>query len=46
MPAGFTPVLSARDEVAPSLSEAAAKGLLPRYDECLRYYAKCAQLPS
>ena len=42
MPAGFTPVLSARDAVAPSLSEAAAKGLLPRYDECLRYYMKLA----
>jgi dTDP-4-dehydrorhamnose 3,5-epimerase len=40
MPAGFTPVLSPRDAVAPSLSEAAAKGLLPRYDECLRYYAE------
>ena len=40
MPAGFTPVLSARDAVAPSLSEAAAKGILPRYDECVRYYAE------
>ena len=40
MPAGFTPVLSARDAVAPSLSEGAAKGILPRYDECVRYYAE------
>ena len=40
MPVGFTPVLSARDAAAPSLSEAAAKGLLPRYDECVRYYAE------
>jgi dTDP-4-dehydrorhamnose 3,5-epimerase len=42
MPAGITPVLSARDAVAPSLSEAAAKGLLPLYDECVSYYAKLA----
>jgi dTDP-4-dehydrorhamnose 3,5-epimerase len=42
MPAGVTPVLSARDATAPSLSEAAAQGLLPRYDECVRYYAELA----
>ena len=42
MPAGVTPVLSAKDAAAPSLSEAAAKGLLPRYDECVRYYAELA----
>jgi dTDP-4-dehydrorhamnose 3,5-epimerase len=40
--AGVTPVLSAKDAAAPSLSEAAAKGLLPRYDECVRYYAALA----
>jgi dTDP-4-dehydrorhamnose 3,5-epimerase len=34
-----TPVLSAKDAAAPSLSEAAALGLLPRYDECVRFYA-------
>ena len=40
LPAGITPVLSAKDAAAPSLSEAAAQGLLPRYDECVRYYAR------
>ncbi len=42
MPEGITPVLSARDVAAPSLHEAAAQGLLPRYDECVRYYAELA----
>jgi dTDP-4-dehydrorhamnose 3,5-epimerase len=42
LPDGVNPVLSAKDAAAPSLSEAAEKGLLPRYDECLRYYAKLA----
>ena len=42
MPAGVTPVLSARDAAAPSLSEAAAQGLLPLYDECVRYYSELA----
>jgi dTDP-4-dehydrorhamnose 3,5-epimerase len=42
MPERVIPVLSAKDAAAPSLSEAAEKGLLPLYDECLRYYAKLA----
>ena len=42
LPAAVTPVLSAKDAAAPSLSEAAAQGLLPRYDECLRLYADLA----
>ena len=42
IPAGVTPVLSAKDAAAPSLSQAAAQGLLPRYDECVRYYAELA----
>jgi dTDP-4-dehydrorhamnose 3,5-epimerase len=42
VPEGVTPVLSAKDAAAPSLSEAAAQGLLPRYDECLRLYAELA----
>ena len=42
LPQGLTPVLSAKDAVAPTLSEAAAAGLLPRYDECLSFYAKLA----
>jgi dTDP-4-dehydrorhamnose 3,5-epimerase len=39
LPGGVNPVLSAKDAAAPSLSEAAEKGLLPLYDECLLYYA-------
>ena len=42
LPEGVTPVLSPKDAVAPSLSQAAAQGLLPRYDECVRYYAQLA----
>jgi dTDP-4-dehydrorhamnose 3,5-epimerase len=42
LPAGFTPVLSPKDAAAPSLGEAEAQGLLPRYDECARYYAELA----
>ena len=42
LPEGITAVLSAKDAAAPSLSEAAAQGLLPRYDECVRYYAELA----
>jgi dTDP-4-dehydrorhamnose 3,5-epimerase len=42
LPDGLTPVLSAKDAAAPSLSEAAAAGLLPRYDECVRLYAELA----
>jgi dTDP-4-dehydrorhamnose 3,5-epimerase len=42
LPEGLTPVLSAKDAAAPSLSQAAAQGLLPQYDECLRLYAELA----
>jgi dTDP-4-dehydrorhamnose 3,5-epimerase len=38
-PAGIDPVLSDKDRDAPSLAEAATAGLLPRYDECLAFYA-------
>jgi dTDP-4-dehydrorhamnose 3,5-epimerase len=44
LPEDITPVLSARDAAALSLSEAAAQGLLPRYDECVRYYAELASV--
>jgi dTDP-4-dehydrorhamnose 3,5-epimerase len=40
LPEGVTPVLSAKDIAAPSLSQAATAGLLPRYDDCLRLYAE------
>jgi dTDP-4-dehydrorhamnose 3,5-epimerase len=41
-PDGITPVLSPKDAAAPSLSQAAEQGLLPRFDECVRYYAELA----
>ena len=31
------PLLSEKDAAAPSLAEACAAGLLPRYDDCLAY---------
>jgi dTDP-4-dehydrorhamnose 3,5-epimerase len=34
------PVLSAKDQAAPSLAEAADSGLLPRYADCVAHYAK------
>jgi dTDP-4-dehydrorhamnose 3,5-epimerase len=34
---GAAPLLSAKDAAAPSLAEARAAGLLPRYDECSAY---------
>lgn len=37
-PEGVTAVLSPKDATAPSLGEAAAQGLLPQYDECVRFY--------
>lgn len=43
VPDGVTPVLSAKDAAAPSLSDAAAAGLLPRYDECVRFYAELTE---
>jgi dTDP-4-dehydrorhamnose 3,5-epimerase len=46
LPEGVTPVLSAKDAAAPSLREAAEQGLLPRYDDCLRYYSKLSERPS
>ncbi len=42
LPDGVNPVLSAKDAAAPSLKEAAAQGLLPLYDACVRYYAELA----
>ncbi|WP_189932200.1 dTDP-4-dehydrorhamnose 3,5-epimerase family protein [Streptomyces sulfonofaciens] len=34
LPGGIEPVLSPRDSAAPTLAEAGARGILPRYDEC------------
>lgn len=33
------PALSAKDAAAPTLAEAAEQGLLPSYDDCVRFYA-------
>jgi dTDP-4-dehydrorhamnose 3,5-epimerase len=37
-PAGVTPLLSPKDEAAPTLAEAQASGLLPAYDDCRAFY--------
>lgn len=34
-PQGITPILSPRDQAAPSLAEALAMGMLPRYEDCV-----------
>ena len=36
-------ILSPRDEAAPSLDDALADGILPRYDDCLAAYAAAAR---
>jgi dTDP-4-dehydrorhamnose 3,5-epimerase len=42
IPEGIAPRLSAKDAAAPALKEAAAEGLLPLYDVCLRYTEELA----
>jgi dTDP-4-dehydrorhamnose 3,5-epimerase len=39
-PTGISPVLSPKDDAAPSLTEAERSGLLPDYKECLDFYAR------
>ncbi|WP_405395239.1 dTDP-4-dehydrorhamnose 3,5-epimerase [Microbispora hainanensis] len=39
-PEGLEPVLSPKDEAAPTLAEAGSRGLLPGYADCLAYYEK------
>jgi dTDP-4-dehydrorhamnose 3,5-epimerase len=39
-PDGIEPLLSAKDAAAPTLTQAKDKGLLPRYEDCLAYYAR------
>lgn len=39
-PDDLTPLLSEKDTSAPTLAEAAAAGILPRYDDCVAYYEK------
>lgn len=38
IPDGIEPLLSPKDDTAPSLKEASEAGLLPVYDECRSYY--------
>jgi len=39
-PADITPILSEKDTTAPTLAEALESGLLPAYDDCVKYYEK------
>ncbi|GGP69629.1 dTDP-4-dehydrorhamnose 3,5-epimerase family protein [Saccharothrix coeruleofusca] len=39
-PADITPILSLKDQEAPTLEQAQADGLLPSYEECTAWYAK------
>lgn len=39
MPAGLEPILSPKDAAAPTFVAAAESGLLPKYDDCVRFYA-------
>ncbi|KOV96865.1 dTDP-4-dehydrorhamnose 3,5-epimerase [Streptomyces sp. NRRL B-1140] len=39
-PEGITPLLSPKDEQAPTLAEAERRGLLPAYESCRAYYAR------
>ncbi len=38
-----TPVLAPRDEAAPTLAEADAAGLLPRWSDCVSWYGRSGQ---
>ena len=37
LPDGFVPLVSDRDEAAPSLAQARMQGLLPSYEDCVKY---------
>jgi dTDP-4-dehydrorhamnose 3,5-epimerase len=39
-PDDIDPLLSPKDTAAPTLAEALAAGALPRYEDCLEYYAR------
>ncbi|MET9063534.1 dTDP-4-dehydrorhamnose 3,5-epimerase [Streptosporangium sandarakinum] len=41
-PAGVEPILSDKDAAAPTLAEALAAGLLPRYETCAAHYRRMA----
>lgn len=42
---GAEPILSVRDQSAPSLAEVRESGLLPKYEECLEVYRTVGRLP-
>jgi len=42
LPDGFRPILSEKDTGAPTLAEAAERGLLPAYEDCVRYRSSLA----
>jgi dTDP-4-dehydrorhamnose 3,5-epimerase len=42
-PDGIEPLLSTKDAAAPTLAEAAERGLLPDYNTCLAYYEQLRQ---
>lgn len=41
-PTDITPILSPRDRVAPTLAEALAAGILPRYEDCVAFCPSAA----
>ena len=43
-PDGIEPLLSAKDAAAPTLAQAQAQGLLPRYEDCKRFYESLSVL--
>jgi 5-epimerase len=44
-PKDITPILSPRDRAAPTLAEALAAGLLPRYEDCAAFRPPAAENP-
>lgn len=38
IPDGLDPILSPKDEAAPTLAEAKESGLLPKYEDCVKFY--------
>lgn len=42
-PTDLSPLMSPRDDAAPSLREALDQGALPNYDDCVAYYARLGE---
>ncbi|MEV0091507.1 dTDP-4-dehydrorhamnose 3,5-epimerase [Streptomyces sp. NPDC050738] len=45
-PADIAPLLSPKDEQAPTLAEAEAQGLLPKYEDCVSFRAQLKHRPT